>query len=121
MLIQTVFDGRFRVSEAISLTPKRLVQSDDRWAVRFIGKGNKVCEAAISSTIVGKLLAYAYHHEIKPGWRFLILTATCVWQIADKAFEAFHNFDAFFEHVKMLPPRCNGNKTGSCIMPRRNC
>ena len=87
LLIQTMFDGCFRVSEAVSLTPKRLIQSEDGWAARFIGKGDKVREAAISSTIAGKLLAYAYNNEIRPSQRLFPITPTRVWQMVDRAFD----------------------------------
>jgi site-specific recombinase XerD len=50
LLIQTLFDGCFRVSEAIGLCPSSLVETPDGWVARIKGKGNKVAEVAISSS-----------------------------------------------------------------------
>ena len=69
LFIQTLCDGAFRVSEATSLCPNRLVQTEQGWVARIVGKGTKVRHAAISPTVAGKLLAYAYHKEIKPDQR----------------------------------------------------
>ena len=44
LLIQTLFDGCFRVSEALRLTPESLVQTPHGWVTRIKGKGNKVAE-----------------------------------------------------------------------------
>jgi site-specific recombinase XerD len=65
LLIQTLFDGCFRVSEALRLTPESLVQTPYGWVARIIGKGRKVAEVAISSSLASKLLAYAYNKGIK--------------------------------------------------------
>ena len=88
LFIQTSFDGAFRVSEAISLCPNRLVQTDHGWVARIVGKGNKVRYSAISPTLAGKLLAYAYHKEIKPDQRIFPITSTRAWQIVHRAFGA---------------------------------
>jgi hypothetical protein len=38
LLIQTLFDGYFRVSEAVCLTPASLVQTPHGWVARITGK-----------------------------------------------------------------------------------
>ena len=86
LFIQTLCDGAFRVSEATSLCPNRLVQTDQGWVARIVGKGNKVRYAALSPTLVGKLLAYAYHKDIKPDQRIFPITSTRAWQILHRAF-----------------------------------
>jgi integrase len=88
LLIQTLFDGCFRVSEAVSLTPKSLVQTPDGWIARIIGKGQKVAEVAISPTLASKLLAYAYNRGIKREERLFAVSPARVWQIVDRAFTA---------------------------------
>jgi integrase len=87
-LIQTHFDGCFRVSEALRLTPESLVQTPYGWVARIIGKGRKVAEVAISSSLASKLLAYAYNKGIKRAERLFPVSSTRVWQIVDRAFEA---------------------------------
>ena len=52
-----------------------------------MGKGNKVRYAAISPTLSGKLLAYAYHKDIKPDQRIFPTTSTRAWQILHRAFQ----------------------------------
>jgi len=87
LLIQTIFDGCFRVSEALRLTPETLVQTPDGWVTRITGKGNKVAEIAISSSLASKLLAYAYNKGIKREDPLFPVTSTRVWQIVDRAFQ----------------------------------
>jgi integrase len=87
LLIQTLFDGCFRVSEALRLTPESLVQTHHGWVARIRGKGNKVAEVAISSPLASTLLAHAYNKGIKrEEWLFPV-SSTRVWQIVDRAFE----------------------------------
>jgi integrase len=88
LLIQTLFDGCFRVSEALRLTPESLVQTQYGWVARIKGKGNKVAEVAISSSLASKLLAYAYNRSIKREERLFPISSTRVWQIVDWAFGA---------------------------------
>jgi integrase len=88
LLIQTLFDGCFRVSEALRLTPESLVQTPYGWIARIRGKGNKVAEVAISSSLASKLLAYAYNKSIQRQQRLFSVSSTRVWQIVDRAFDA---------------------------------
>ena len=87
LLIQTMFDGAFRVSEALSLCPNRLVEDANGWAARITGKGNKVRYVAVSPSIVGKLLTYAYRLGITPEERLFPITPNRTWQIVDRAFK----------------------------------
>ena len=48
LLIATLFDGCFRVSEARSLRPMDLIRTDTGWMARILGKGNKYGEVALS-------------------------------------------------------------------------
>ena len=88
LLIQTLFDGCFRVAEGISLTPESLVQTEHGWIARIRGKGDKVAEVAISTTLASKLLAFAYNKGIKTHDRFFPVSTTRVWQIVNRAFAA---------------------------------
>ncbi len=87
LLIETLFDGCFRVSEGLGIRPIDLVQTDLGWTVRIVGKGNKFGEAAISPSLAARLQAYAYQHHIEPSHRFFPITPTRVWQIANRAFK----------------------------------
>lgn len=58
LLIQTLFDGCFRVSEVTSISPNRLVHTPDGWVARIVGKGDKVAEVALTPSIVARLKTY---------------------------------------------------------------
>jgi integrase len=88
LLIQTIFDGCFRVSEAVSLTPQSLTQTPYGWVARIKGKGNKFAEVAISPSLAARLQSFAYRRGIKPDERIFPVSTTRVWQIVDRAFEA---------------------------------
>jgi len=87
LLIKTLFDGCFRISEALSLTPKSLVQNESGWSARIIGKGRKYREAAVSSGLVIQLINYCYNHEIKKDERIFNISPTRAWQVVNRAFE----------------------------------
>lgn len=87
LLITTIFDGCFRVSEALGLTPNSLIQSSDGWVARITGKGKKAGEVAISASLAAMLQSYAYRFSIKPDQGLFPINSSRVWQIVDRAFE----------------------------------
>ena len=87
LLIMTIFDGCFRVSEALSLTPNSLIQASGGWAARITGKRKKPGEVAISASLAAMLQSYAYRFSIKPDQRLFPINSSRVWQIVDRAFE----------------------------------
>lgn len=87
LLIQTLCDGAFRVSEAISLSPNRLVQTPEGWLARIVGKGSQVREVAVSPSLAARLQSYAYRMGIKPDEALFPVSTTRVWQIVDRAFK----------------------------------
>ncbi len=88
LLIQTLFDGMFRVSEGLSLFPKRIEKDDHGWSARIVGKGNKNRVVALSPTLANRLLTYAYQFGIGREERFFPITRVRAWQIVDRAFAA---------------------------------
>lgn len=86
LVIQTIFDGCFRVSEVIGLQPDSLVQTRDGWVAKIVGKGNKVGEVAISPSLASRLLAYAYGQGVGRNDKLFPMSATRVWQIVHRAF-----------------------------------
>ena len=48
LVIQTIFDGCFRVTEALSLTPNSFHEAQTGWSARIVGKGGKAGEVAVS-------------------------------------------------------------------------
>jgi len=88
LLIQAIFDGCFRVSEALQLSPSTLHQNRDGWAAWITGKGGKRREVALSASIAAMLQAYAYRQEIPPAARIFPIDKSRVFRIVDRAFNA---------------------------------
>jgi len=87
LIIQTIFDGAFRVSEALQLTPNSLHQSSTGWATWITGKGQKRAEVGISASLAARLQACAYREKIEPGDRMFPIDRSRVFRIVDRAFK----------------------------------
>ena len=87
LIIQTIFDGCFRVSEALQLTPDSLHQTATGWATWITGKGQKRAEVGISASLAAKLQAYAYRERIEPAERIFPIDRSRVFRIVDRAFK----------------------------------
>ncbi len=85
LIIQTLFDGCFRVSEVISIRPQDLVLKEGGWQVNILGKGGKRSTVAISPSLVAQLQAYAYRQQIPPEGRIFPINRSRVFQIVSKA------------------------------------
>ena len=88
LLIALLFDGCLRVSEALGLRPVDLVRGDGGWSARIVGKGHKVGQVALSSSLVAQLHAYAYQLELARDAAFFPVTRVRVHQIVSDAFDA---------------------------------
>ena len=86
LLIETLFDGCFRVSEGLSLRPADLAQTPTGWIARIAGKGRKPGMVALSSSLVARLHAHAYQRQLKPIERFFPITPGRANQIMGRAF-----------------------------------
>ncbi len=86
LLIQTMFDGALRVSEARQITPESLHQTTTGgWATWITGKGNKRAEVGISASLAARLQAYAYRHQLAPAERIFPMDPSVTWKICDRA------------------------------------
>ena len=65
LMIQTIFDGMFRIAEALTLRPNLIVKDQDGFSARIVGKGKRSREVALSPTIANRLLAYAYEFGVE--------------------------------------------------------
>lgn len=88
LLIQTIFDGMFRIAEALTLRPNLIVKDQDGFSARIVGKGKRSREVALSPTIANRLLAYAYEFGVEKDQPFFPITPTRAWQIISRAFKA---------------------------------
>ncbi len=88
LLIQTIFDGCFRVSEALQITAQALWHTQaGGWSARIIGKGGKPAQVAISASLAANLQALAYRQRLEPNQRIFQIHPSRVWQIVDRAFQ----------------------------------
>lgn len=85
LLIQTLFDGCMRVSEAIAIRPVDFIQTRYGWQVRIEGKGDKYSSIAISSSLAAQLQAYCYRHKVESHDRIFPINASRVFQIIKRA------------------------------------
>ena len=87
LLIQLLFDGCLRCSEAIAVRPCDLMTDLGGWVVRVKGKGGKVASVAISSGLAAQLQAYAYRHKLDDSDRFFPITRSQAFRIVSQAFD----------------------------------
>ena len=87
LLVQVLFDGCLRCSEAIGVNPCDIVHNDTGWALRVKGKGGKTALVAISSNLVAQLQSYAYRHRLNEFDRFFPITRSQAFRIVTRAFE----------------------------------
>lgn len=87
LLIQLLFDGCLRCSEAIAIRPCDIVRNDTGWALRVKGKGNKLALVAISPNLVAQLQAYAYCYKLSEYDCFFPITRSQAFRIVTAAFD----------------------------------
>lgn len=85
LLIQTIFEGCFRCSEAISIRPKDIVQFQGGWQIQILGKGKQRSVVAVSGSLAASLQAYAYRKGILLEDRIFPINRTRVLQIISRA------------------------------------
>ena len=81
LLVLTLFDGCFRVSEAIGIRPGDIKEVGAGWTVSLLGKGHKRSTAAITAGLAAKLQAYAYREQLASTGRLFPISRSRVFQI----------------------------------------
>ena len=87
MFIKLLYMTGLRVSEAISITPRKLVSVNGGWAVDIIGKRKKRGLVAIPEHLVNELRAYAYEKELKLDDKIFPVTRSQAFRIIQQAGE----------------------------------
>ena len=87
LLIQLLFDGCLRCSEAIGVRPCDIVRNNTGRALRVKGKGGKFALVAISPSLVAQLFQYAYDHKLNENDRFFDITRSQVFRIVTQSFD----------------------------------
>ena len=87
LLIQLLFDGCLRCSEAIGIRPCDIVQDHTGWTVKVKGKGGGTALVAISPTLAAQLQAYADRHKLDDNDKLFPITRSQAFRIVTTAFD----------------------------------
>ena len=84
LLVQTIFDGALRVSEALGIRPLDVIRTDGGYRILVFGKTGPR-QVAVSPSLVARLQSFAYEQHLPPDTRFFSINRHRVWQIVDAA------------------------------------
>ncbi len=87
LLVQLLFDGCLRCSEAIGVRPCDIAQDNTGWTVKVKGKGGKMGLVAISPTLAAQLQAYCYRSKLDETDRLFPITRSQAFRIVTTAFD----------------------------------
>ncbi len=86
LLIQTIFDGALRVSEALGIRPLDFSRTDGGFRLLVDGKTGPR-QVAVSPSLVAQIKSYAYERDLPREDRLFSINRHRVWQIVDAASE----------------------------------
>ncbi len=86
LLIQTIFDGALRVSEALGVRPQDILRTDGGVRLLVDGKTGPR-QVAVSPSLVAQIKSYAYERDLPREDRLFSINRHRVWQIVDAASE----------------------------------
>jgi integrase/recombinase XerD len=81
LLVKTLFETGLRVSECLSLTPRKIDTHEGHAVLYIRGKGKKDRMVALPDTLAYMLKAYAYSKNLKLDERLWRISRQRVWQI----------------------------------------
>ena len=110
LLVQLLFDGCLRCSEAIGIRPCDLIQGCTGWTAKVTGKGNKAALVAISPTLAAQLQAYAYRHKLDDHDRLFPITRS----------QAFRLVTTAFDRAGIIRPRRETDRVGAVHILRHS-
>ena len=87
LLIKFIFDGCFRISEALSVRPYDINASPEGYTVNVLGKGSKPGTLAISHSIAAEIQSYCRKHDITSKDRIFKVSRSQAWRIITGAFD----------------------------------
>lgn len=85
LLILLLFQTGLRVSEALALTPRHVVQFEGKPVLQVLGKGRKPRLVSCPEGLALELRAYAYTHKLNLDDRFFKINRKRAWQIVKAA------------------------------------
>ena len=84
LLIQTIFDGALRVSEALGLLPTDVIRTEGGYRLQVDGRTGPR-QVAVSPSLVARSQSYAYETGLHRDARLFLVNHHRVWQIVDAA------------------------------------
>jgi integrase/recombinase XerD len=87
LLIHTLFQTGLRISEALSLTPRRIGAHQGHAVLHIIGKGGKPRLVACPDPLAHRLKSYAFDRNLGLDEPIFGITRKRAWQILKKAAE----------------------------------
>ena len=85
LLILTLFETRLRISEALSLTPRHLVQYEGEPCLSIMGKAAKLRMVACPEALADKMRSYAYQYHLDLDDKFFPINRFRAYQIIREA------------------------------------
>ena len=87
LLIHTLFQTGVRISEAISLTPRRIGTQEGGAILYILGKGDKSRLVACSENLAHRLKSFAFDRELGLDDRIFKINRQRAWQVIKAAAE----------------------------------
>jgi len=87
LLIHTLFQTGLRISEALSLTPRKIESHEDRAALHIVGKGGKARLVACPKSLAHRLKSFAFDRQLGLDDRIFKINRRRAWQIIKGATE----------------------------------
>ncbi|MDO8971625.1 MAG: tyrosine-type recombinase/integrase [Saprospiraceae bacterium] len=85
LLIHTLFQTGVRISEALSITPRRIGAQNGHAVLYIDGKGKKPRMVACPNHLAALLKSYAYDHGLKLDERLFTINRIRAWKIIGAA------------------------------------
>lgn len=85
LLVRTLFDGGFRVSECLQLTPASLTRTATGYVACITRKGGRSGRVGLSISLVNQLHAYAWQYQLASNDRFFPIGPSQAWRICERA------------------------------------
>jgi integrase/recombinase XerD len=85
LLILTLFQTGLRISEALSITPRRIDNQNGQAVIFVVGKGKKPRMVACPNNLAHRLKSYAFDKKLGPDERVFKIKRFRGWQILNAA------------------------------------
>lgn len=87
LLIHTLFQTGMRISEALSLTPRRIGTQEGGAVLYILGKGGKARLVACPDSLAHRLKSFAFDRKLQLDGRIFKINRKRAWQVIKEASE----------------------------------